>query len=110
MARTPQPAGLVGVLLDRSAPLGDRDDAAMDLSGFDERAALDALAAVGSDPAEDEDLLDRCGESIAHIWQRLGEVDAATAARLTSTARSVLVATLEALAPELVPALRRPPG
>jgi hypothetical protein len=99
-----QPAGLIGVLLSRDARLDDRDDAAMDLAGFDEPEALNALIAIASAAEEDPLLLDSCGESIAEIWARRGAVDPEVIARVRAEARVVLLATIQALAPRLVPA------
>jgi hypothetical protein len=98
-----QPGGLIGVLLNREARLDERHDAAMDLAQHDEPAALDALIVVASDAAADPELLDSCGESIAEIWARRGCADAKVLARLRDEARVILLATLEALAPGLVP-------
>lgn len=64
-----QPEGLIAVLLDTSAPCGDRHDAAMDLSAFDEPQALAALEQILADPSEDRDLVETCQES---VWERKG--------------------------------------
>ena len=68
-----QPAGLMSVLLDPAAPIGDRDDAAMDLGAYDE--ALPTLVSVISTPDEDEMIIDSCAESIWEIWQRTRQFD-----------------------------------
>ena len=75
----------------------------MDLGRYDEPEALDALVVVASDSDEDPQLLDSCGESIAEIWARRGGIDGEVLARVRDEARVVLLATLEALAPRLVP-------
>ncbi len=67
-----QPQGLIRVLLDRKAEQGARDDAATDLSAFDEPEAEAALVGVASDPTTDPDLAETCGASIAEIWCRKG--------------------------------------
>ena len=58
---------LIEILLDSNASLAERDDAAIDLSNFDEDAVLVALIEVGTNEQEDEVLLASCGESIAEI-------------------------------------------
>lgn len=100
-----RPAGLIGVLLNRDARLDERDDAAMDLARYDEPEVLNALIVVAGAAGEDPLLLESCGESIAEIWARRGAVDPEVIARVRDEARVVLLATLEALAPSLVPPL-----
>jgi hypothetical protein len=68
-----QPHGLISVLCDVSAPVGDRDDAAMDLAAFDE--ALPVLISVARRADEDEMIVDQCAHSIGVIWQRTGGFD-----------------------------------
>jgi hypothetical protein len=97
-----QPAGLVSVLLDRSARPDERDDAAMDLAQYDDPEALDALVAIAGTAGEDPGLLDTCGESIGEIWARRGFVDAEVLARVKEEARVMVLATLRALAPDLL--------
>ncbi len=82
-----QPAGLIAVLLDVSAPFGDRDDAAMDLAAFGEPAAEAALLKIVLDPSEDEDLADSAGESLREIWTRAGKHDASAVAQMHPAAR-----------------------
>ncbi len=63
-----QPAGLIGVLLDCTADLAGRDDAAMDLGAYNDDKALDALIQFAADESQDEMLHASCGASIADIW------------------------------------------
>ena len=49
-----QPSGLIAVLIDPTARLDERDDAAMDLANYDETEAEEALFRVATDPREDE--------------------------------------------------------
>ncbi len=65
-----QPAGLISVLLDQSAPYGDRSDAAMDLCEFDLPEAVAALRQVVADPTEDPDLRETCQESLQDLARR----------------------------------------
>ena len=73
---TKQPEGLISVLLDRSAPAGDRDDAAMDLYEYDEPEVEEALLSVVLDHADEEIVIESAGESLYQIWQRKGKHDA----------------------------------
>ena len=84
----PQPEGLLSVLVDPNAPDGDRDDAAMDLSGYDDPAVEAALRRIASDPTTHEDLADTCGDSLGEIWKRQGRNDAALLEGLTPAARA----------------------
>ena len=64
-----QPEGLISVLLDCTADLAERDDAAMDLGAYsDDDRVLEALIQIAADTSQDELLHWSCGESIADIW------------------------------------------
>src|SRR3989339_1677488 len=59
---------LIEILLDRTASLDERDDAAMDLGECNDLRALSALVKIASKPSvNDHHILDVCGESIARI-------------------------------------------
>lgn len=81
-------SGLVNVLLDQEATLSERDDAAMDLSDYDNDESLAALVKVGSSIDESPTLQSSCGESIASIWKRRKAFDPDVYARLTASARA----------------------
>ena len=70
---TAQPAGLISVLLDKSAPLGDRDDAAMDLEAFDDQTVQSALLEVLLNLEEDDGLVTTAAESYGQIWANSGK-------------------------------------
>ena len=57
-----RPAGLISVLLDANATPAERDDAAMDLSQFDQPEAIAALLQVGCDVGESDVVLASAGE------------------------------------------------
>lgn len=78
---------LIQVLLDESASLADRDDAAIDLRRYDSIEALQALVSVASDPSTDPFILDVCGESIAAIWARKGNFSLKSFSSLLPIAR-----------------------
>lgn len=81
---------LVEILLDKSARPDERDDAAIDLGGFDDNQSYQALVKIASDPSELEILHWSCAESIGQIWKRRGNYDDEVFAKLTPAARSEL--------------------
>jgi hypothetical protein len=85
-SRVKQPQGLISVLLDRTARLDERDDAAMDLSAYDE--ALPVLIEAAQNTAEDEMVAASIGESIGEMWTRLGGFDPDAVARMHPAARN----------------------
>ena len=94
-----QPQGLIRVVLDRKAEQGARDDAATDLSAFDEPEAEAALVVVASDPTTDPHLAETCGASIAEIWCRREKLDVAVLRRLRDRALDIVVGTVRAKKP-----------
>jgi hypothetical protein len=90
-----QPEGLITVLLDRNAPFGDRDDAAMDLAAYETPEAENSLTSVVLDRTEDDDLVDRAAESLADIWTRTRRFDRDVFARLPDAATPVFLAMLD---------------
>ncbi|MEU6392385.1 hypothetical protein [Streptomyces sp. NPDC046939] len=66
----PQPAGLISVLLDRTARIDERDDAAMDLEAYAGEHVVQALIDVVSSPVEDELVLASAAESLGRILAR----------------------------------------
>lgn len=79
---------LIQILLDRSADLSDRDDAAIDLGEFDDDRAIMALINVAKDLEENQTILASCGESIAQIWLRTGRFDRQAFDALAPSARA----------------------
>lgn len=71
--QTNQPLGLILVLLNASAPLGDRHDAAMELAAFDAPEVEAALLRVVLNLSEDEEIADAARESLWSIWDRSGQ-------------------------------------
>ncbi len=89
-----QPAGLISVLLDPGATLAERDDAAMDLSQFDQPETIAALLQVGCDVGESEVVLASAGESLAEILLRNGRTWPGEVDRLAPVARREFDATV----------------
>lgn len=67
---SPQPEGLIRVLLNRDAEFGDRHDAAMDLSEFDGEFVESALEQVINNKQEDADLIEECEQSLQEVRDR----------------------------------------
>jgi hypothetical protein len=105
---TDRAQAIIAVLLDGSARVDERDDAAMDLSGFNEPAVHAALGRVATDPAEPDLVAGSAGESLAELWVAAGALDAGIFARLTATARAEAVGILTARAPGLLAEVLRP--
>lgn len=61
---------LIDIILDETSNVSERDDAAMDMGDFDDPKVIEVLLQKGSDPVEDETVLNSCGESLAEIWVR----------------------------------------
>lgn len=95
-----QPRGLISVLLDEEAELGDRDDAAMDLGGYDEAEAEEALMSVACRPGTDPLLAETCGESLGEIWSRRVALNRDGLKRLARVAKDSALGVIEARRPE----------
>ncbi len=98
-----QPAGLISVLLDSSARIDERDDAAMDLSAYSGSEVETALLRAACDPATPELVAASCGESLAELWIRRGAIDSSALESLPPVPRAEAVALLRAQAPFLLP-------
>jgi hypothetical protein len=90
------------LLLDRSARIDERDDAAMNLGLSDDVRAVDALLEVGSDPAEAFAILSSCGESLAEIAVRNSRRVRGWLSLLAPPAAHELRASVLAARPELL--------
>lgn len=64
---------LIDILFDPTAREDERYDAAMYIARFNSEKALDALLILGSNPHEDDIILDACGESITSIMVKREE-------------------------------------
>jgi hypothetical protein len=94
---------MVAILLDRTARIDERDDAAMDLGRSNDDAALTALLHVASDPGEDELVLASGGESLAQIFIRSGRLDPAWLHELTPVALHEVIPWIRRVRPDLLP-------
>jgi len=98
-----QPAGLISVLLDRSARIDERGDAAMALSDYSDPEVEVALLRAACDPTTPDLVVTSCAESLAESWVRRGAIDSDALASLPPAARAEAVAVLRAYAPSLLP-------
>jgi hypothetical protein len=94
-----QPQGLIEVLLDVTAAEADRDDAAMDLSTYDDPEVEEALIRVGVEPSTPRSVAASCGESLAEIWLRKGKLNLSALKLLRSEARDEALALISAREP-----------
>ena len=93
MTKIKQPGGLISVLLDISAEIGDRDDAAMDLGIYDESEAEEALIQIVCNLKEDEDILSSAAESLHEIWNRKLKWDKDIVKNMHPEAKKIFVQT-----------------
>jgi hypothetical protein len=90
-----QPDGLISVLLDGTASLDERDDAAMDLHAYDEPQAEGVLFSVAVNPATAPVFVASCGESLGEIWSRRTEIPVQALHALPPQARDEAAAILD---------------
>ncbi len=91
---------LVEILLDQDEELGARHDAVMYLKDYDDEIVLKALVFAGSNPLEDDIVLDSCGESLASIWIRKNVFDKEGFSKLVKQARSTAYSIIKSRKPE----------
>ncbi len=96
---------LVEILLDRSARMDERDDAAVDLGEYGGNLVVEALAAVACSRDESDVLVASAGESLAMIWLRNGSIDFPIARSLSPVALAEVKSLLGRRAPHLIPGL-----
>lgn len=97
-----QPAGLISVLLDRSADVASRDDAAMDLGAFDQSEVESALLLVASSPDTPAVVCASSGESLAQIWVRRGSIKMQCYRNLCQPAKAEVESYINAISPSLL--------
>ena len=94
-----QPQELIEVLLDITVPEADRDDAAMDLATYDNPEVEDALIRAGVELSTPGAVAASCGESLAEIWMRKGQLHPTALKLLRSEARNEAVALIRVREP-----------
>ena len=93
---------LIKLLIDMTASVSERDDAAMDLADFSEDSAVDALLSVAENINEDPIILNSCGESLGAIWVRKNLFNEKDFYRISGIARYGVYFVLRARKPEWV--------
>ena len=91
---------LIAILLDRTAREDERHDAAMDIGAYNDDRALNILTRLGSDPSEDNLILDACGESLAEILVVRNEFRREVIEGLTPIAKKMAYAYIKDAKPE----------
>jgi hypothetical protein len=100
--KEPNVHALVKILLDHSARIDERDDAAMYLASSDDKAALTALLHVASDPADNELVVASSGESLAQMIVRTGRLDRAWIEQLAPAALNEVIPWVTRERPDLL--------
>jgi hypothetical protein len=95
-------SALTEILLNPSARLDERDDAAMYLGELGRQEAVEALLIVVRDPGADIILAASCGESLAEIALRNGKFDRTWLDGMVPTARMELIERLRHDAPDML--------
>jgi len=67
---------LLAYALDKTADLGGRDDAILELSAYDLEEVESGLLQIARDKGEEEMLVDQAGHALWIIWSRQGRVPA----------------------------------
>lgn len=93
---------LIQILLDRTATVSERDDAALDLAEISDERALNALLAVVRNINDEPFIMDVCGESIAQIWIKMNRFDNNIINSFHPLARSSTLGYIEEIKPELM--------
>lgn len=100
------PHSYIDQLLDRSLGWAIRDDYATYMIDYDEPEVEDALFRVASDPTEDDDVAESCGESVAEIWCRKGTLKIDAIRQLTPAALSEALGIIAVRKPEWMPVIQ----
>ena len=100
---------LVEILLDKTASIAERDDAAIDLRGYNDDRALLALIKIVTDEHEEQFIFDNCGESIATIWVKRDYFDTNLYKKMVPDAQYELYGYVQGSRPEWIEKYQIPP-
>jgi hypothetical protein len=100
MKNVEQVRKLATILMDPTATITEKDDAAIDLGEFDEPEALTALITATQSEEIAEIVLASIGESIAQIWIRLDNFDSTLFNQLPREAQREAQSLIQANRPE----------
>ena len=101
------PYSYVDKLLDRSGGWAIRDDYATFMIDYDEPEVEEALFRVASDPTEEDDMAESCGEAVAEIWCRKGTLKIDALRKLNPAALEEALGIIKVRQPEWVSALQK---
>ncbi len=93
---------LLQILLDKQGREDERDEAAAYLGKYNNEEVLQALLSIGSDPFENDIVLDSCGTSIAEILIRRNQFDSNILTPLAETAKDSAIQYILGIKPEWV--------
>jgi hypothetical protein len=102
-----QPHSLITILLDTNVDWAERDDAAIYLISYDEPEAEQALFSVASNPDEEDDIAERCGECVAEIWCRNDTLNFDKLRKLKPVALKEAVGIINLYKPQWMPSLQK---
>lgn len=94
-------------LLDRSHGWAIRDDYATFMIDYDEPEVEEALFRVASDPTEEDDMAERCGEAVAEIWCRKDTLKIDALRKLKPAALKEALGIINVRKPEWVSVLQK---
>jgi hypothetical protein len=100
------PYSYIDKLLDRSRSWSIRDDYAVFMTDYDEPEVEVALFRVASDPTEEDDMAESCGESVAEIWCRKGTLKIDAIRQLKLAALNEALGIIAVRKPEWIPVLQ----
>jgi hypothetical protein len=93
---------LIEILFDPKARIDEKDDAAMYLADYPEQRVINALLTKGKDVAEDDIILNSCGESLGQIWTNQNQFDKNAYHILSGTTRYGVYYVFKSRKPEWV--------
>ena len=101
------PHSYIEGLLDTSLNWDVRDDYAGYLIEYDEPEVEEALFHVASNPIEEDDIAESCGEVLAEIWCRKGKLRIDVLRKLKPAALIEALAIIQVRKSEWLPALQQ---
>ena len=101
------PYSYIEGLLDTSLNWDVRDDYAVYLIEYDDPEVEEALFQVASNPTEEDDIAESCGEVLAEIWCRKGTLKIDALRKLKPAALIEAMAIIQARKSEWLPVLEK---
>lgn len=82
---------LIDILLDKTARIDEREDAAIDIGQHPNLSTLNGLIKIASDPSEDVVVLEHCAESIGEICVALKILDEVSFIKLLPSVKEIVL-------------------